>query len=214
MTFDVAIQLGAIGAVVILYYKELFTISMIKKLLVGFIPTGIVGVLIYKHIKVLLQNPLIVVGSLFVGGIIILIANHTYTLIEKKKDLVTHIGYKEALLLGLYQTIAIIPGVSRSGAMIVGGMYMRLEKKILTEFTFLLAVPTMCAATLYSIYKHPESVTSLGNSAPLIVGFVTSFVVALIVISIFINYIRTRSFAIFGYYRIVLAVIALYLLTQ
>ena len=214
MTFDIAIQLGAILAVVILYFSELWNMAMIKKLIIGFIPTGIIGVLVFKHIKALLGSPLIVVVSLFVGGAIIIFADRWYKKATQEIGVTSHIGYKQAFLLGLYQTLAIIPGISRSGAMIVGGMYMRIEKKALTEFTFLLAVPTMCAATFYSIYKHPESVTHLSNSLPLLVGFITSFVVALIVIKMFITYIRTRSFAIFGYYRIIIALLALFILIQ
>lgn len=212
MTFDIAIQLGAILAVVVLYWSKLWNVAMIKNLIIGFIPTGIIGFFIFKHIKVLLQNPFIIVGSLFVGGIIILFTDRWYTKIAHTVGTTSHISYKNAFLLGLYQAIAIIPGVSRSGAMIVGGMLMQLEKKALTEFTFLLAVPTMSAATLYSIYKNPEAITQTANSLPLLVGFITSFVVALVVIKMFINYIRTRSFSIFGYYRILISIIILVVL--
>lgn len=208
-TFDIAIQVGAICAVIAYYFEDLWNFELIKKLIIGFIPTGLVGLLVFKYIKALLANPFIVVVTLFVGGIIILLAEKWYK--EKIRDvgIVGHIGYKEAFLLGLCQTLAIIPGTSRSGAMIVGGMFMRLERKALTEFTFLLAVPTMITATAYSIYKHPETITHATNLSLLATGTVTSFVVALVVIKVFLNYIRTRSFSVFGYYRILLAIVSL-----
>lgn len=211
VTFDIAIQLGAILAVVVLYGKRFFDMALIKKLIIAFIPTGIAGVFIFKHLKALLQNPFIIIGSLFIGGIIILIADSWYKK-HAETNTISHIGYKEALILGLCQTLAIIPGISRSGAMIVGGMYMKLEKKVLTEFTFLLAVPTMCAATLYSIYKHPETLANANNYISLLVGAVTAFFVALIVIRLFLEYIRRHSFSVFGYYRIAISLVAFFIL--
>jgi undecaprenyl-diphosphatase len=213
-TFDIAIQVGAICAVIVFYFKQLWNIELIKKLIVGFIPTGIVGLLVFKYIRALLENPFIVVGTLFFGGIVILYVERWYKRKSREVGITSHIGYKEAFLLGLCQTCAIVPGVSRSGAMIVGGMYMRLDRTVLTEFTFLLAVPTMITATAYSVYKHPETITQVSNLSPLLVGIATAFVVALVVIKVFLNYIRTRSFSVFGYYRIVLALITLgFLLT-
>ncbi len=208
-TFDIAIQVGAICAVIAFYFKSLSNIALIKKLIIGFIPTGIVGLLVFKYIRTLLENPFIVVATLFVGGIIILYAEHWYKKKTHEVGITSHIGYKEAFLLGIFQTLAIIPGVSRSGAMIMGGMFMRLDRTVLTEFTFLLAVPTMVSATAYSMYKHPETITQVSNLSPLLVGTVTAFVVALVVIKVFLNYIRTRSFSVFGYYRIALAIITL-----
>ncbi|MDQ5962224.1 MAG: undecaprenyl-diphosphatase [Patescibacteria group bacterium] len=214
VTFDIAIQVGAILAVIVFYWHELWNFNLIKKLILGFIPTGIIGFTVFKYIKLLLNNPFIVVFTLFVGGIIIILAEKWYKKKLSEVGVSSHIGYKEAFLLGLLQTLAIVPGVSRSGAIIVGGMFMRLERKALTEFTFLLAVPTMCAATLYSIYKHPEVLTAGGNLSALLIGLATSFMVALIVIKVFINYIRTRSFSVFGYYRIVLSIIAFIILSN
>lgn len=211
-TFDIAIQVGAILAVIIMFWSRLWNIDLIKKLFVAFIPTGLVGYFIFSHIQTLLGSPLLVISTLFLGGIVIILTENWYQVQIKEIGVRSHIGYKEAFLLGVCQSLAIIPGVSRSGAMIVGGMYMKLERKALTEFTFLLAVPTMCAATLYSIYKHPEVITQATNIVPLLVGMGTAFVVALFVIKIFLDYIKTRSFAIFGYYRILLALVALFIL--
>ena len=119
--------------------------------------------------------------------------------------------YRQALLLGLYQAIAIVPGVSRSGAMIIGGLTMRISRKLLTEFTFLLAVPTMVIATAYTIYKK-HSELAVESITPLIFGTTISFIVALIVIQYFLTYIRSHSFKIFGWYRIILGIILIWIL--
>lgn len=214
VTFTIAVQVGAILAVIAFYWKELWDVALIKKLIVGFIPTGIIGFTVFKYIKELLNSPFLIVGTLFFGGIIILVAEKWYKRQLSEIGATSHIGYKEAFLLGIYQTLAIIPGVSRSGAMIVGGMFMRIERKTLTEFTFLLAVPTMLAATAYSVYKHPEALSASGNLSLLLAGLATSFAVAIIVIKVFINFIRTRSFSVFGYYRIILSIIALIILSS
>jgi undecaprenyl-diphosphatase len=208
--FEIAIQAGAILAVVYMYWKKLFTIATIKRLIVGFIPTGIAGFLIYPHVKSLLGSPLIVAGTLFIGGIVILFVENSYYLWkeEGKVELRHDVSMKEAFLLGLYQIAALIPGVSRSGAMIVGGLLMKLDRKVLTEFTFLLAVPTMAAATLYSVYKNIGVVTQVGNLSTLAVGMLTSFVVATVVIKVFLDYIRKHSFIAFGFYRIIIGLIA------
>ncbi len=210
VVFEIAIQLGAIMAVVYMYWKKLFTMSTIKRLVVGFIPTGIAGFVIYPHLKVLLQSPLVVAASLFLGGIVILfVENAYYGWKENGKVILRHeVSMKEAFFLGLYQIIALIPGVSRSGAMIVGGLLMKLDRKVLTEFTFLLAVPTMAAATLYSLYKNIHVVAQVGNLETLAIGMVTSFIVATFVIKLFLDYIRKHTFVAFGFYRILIGLIA------
>lgn len=207
-TFEVVSQVGAIGAVVVLYFKKLFEVKIIKKLIIAFIPTGIIGVLVYPYLKAWLQNPLLVAYTLTIGGICIIIVENIYEKrISQGEVPETHsISYKQALLLGLYQAIAIIPGVSRSGAMIIGGLTMRLSRKLLTEFTFLLAVPTMAIATVYTIYKK-HSELAVESITPLLFGTFVSFIVALIVIQYFLAYIRSHSFKIFGWYRIVLGII-------
>lgn len=209
VAFEIAIQSGAILAVLYMFWKKIFTIEMIKKLVVGFIPTGVVGFLVYPHIKALLTSPLIVGVTLFLGGIIILFVENAYS---KWKDagaieLRHEISLKEAFFLGLYQIIAIIPGVSRSGSIIIGGLLMKLDRKILTEFTFLLAVPTMAAATLYSFYKNIDVITQATNITPLLVGMLSSFIVATFVIKLFLDYIRQNTFVIFGFYRIILGIV-------
>lgn len=212
-TFEVVSQVGAIGAVVILYCKKLFEIKMVQKLVVAFIPTGIIGVLVYPYLKAWLENPLLVAYTMTLGGVCILFVENIYEKrITQGETIETHsISYRQALLLGLYQAIAIVPGVSRSGAMIIGGLTMRISRKLLTEFTFLLAVPTMVIATAYTIYKK-HSELAIESITPLIFGTTISFIVALIVIQYFLTYIRSHSFKIFGWYRIILGIILIWIL--
>lgn len=212
-TFQIVVQLGAILAVVVTYYKKLFKVEMIKKLIIAFIPTGIVGLLVFPFIKHLLGNPLLVAYMLIVGGVIILLVEKRYErqTNEGKIIEISTISYKNAFLLGLFQTLAIIPGVSRSGAIIIGGLLIRLSRKLLTEFTFLLAVPTMAVATLYTIIKKHEEL-SVESLSPILIGTVVSFVVALLVIRFILNYVRSHSFTIFGWYRIIVGIILLFIL--
>ncbi len=212
-TFKVVSQVGAIGAVIFVYFKKLFEIKMIQKLIVAFIPTGIAGIIIYPYLKVLLQNPLIIAYTMTLGGICILVVENIYEKRMAKGETIesNSISYKQALLLGLYQAIAIVPGVSRSGAMIIGGLTMRISRKLLTEFTFLLAVPTMVIATVYTLYKKHSELT-IESVTPLLLGTTVSFIVALIVIQYFLAYIRSHSFKVFGWYRIVLGIILLFIL--
>ncbi len=212
-TFEIVVQLGAILAVVVLFYKKLFQLEMIKKLIVAFIPTGIVGVIVYPQIKYLLGSQVLVASMLIVGGIIILLVEKKYAKDTEAGEIIeiSSISYKNAFILGLFQTLAIIPGVSRSGAMIVGGLLRRLSRKVLIEFTFLLAVPTMTVATLYTILKKHKELT-LDSVSPIVIGTVVSFVVALFVIKFALEYIRKHSFSIFGWYRIIVGVILLFVL--
>lgn len=212
-TFEIIVQVGAISAVVVLYFKKLFEIENIKKLIVAFIPTGIIGITVFPHIKAWLQNPLLVAFTMTLGGIFILIIENWYEKKENKGEIVQteNINYKQAFLLGIYQAIAVIPGVSRSGAMIIGGLTMKLSRKVLTEFSFLLAVPTMVIATLYTIYKKHSELT-FTDITPILFGTFISFVIAIIVIKYFLNYIRSHSFKVFGHYRIIIGVILLIIL--
>lgn len=203
-TFEVVSQVGAILAVVVLYFKKLFQVRMIQKLIIAFIPTGVVGLLVFPHIKAWLQNPFLVAVTMTLGGICMLLVEWWYKKELKNDDVlnIKEISYTQALILGAYQTIAVIPGVSRSGAMIIGGLTMRLPRKVLTEFTFLLAVPTMVIATLYTLYKKHNEL-AFTDMTPIILGTGISFVIALIVIRYFLAYIRSHSFSVFGWYRII-----------
>lgn len=212
-TFEIVVQLGAIAAVVVLYFKKLFEVKMIKKLIVAFIPTGIIGLLVFPHIKAWLQNPLLVAFTMTLGGICILLVENFYAKKVAHHEIIetTTVTYKQAFMLGIYQAIAVIPGVSRSGAMIIGGLTMKLPRKMLTEFTFLLAVPTMVIATLYTILKKRHELF-FTDITPIAFGTIISFTVALIVIKYFLTYIRSHSFKIFGWYRIILGVVLLFIL--
>ena len=212
-TFQIVVQLGAILAVVISYHKKLFKVKMIKKLAVAFVPTGIAGIIIFPFIKHLLQNPKLVAIMLTLGGIIILLVERRYKK-QLERGVVSdssEISYKQAVFLGAFQVLAIIPGVSRSGAIIVGGLMQKLSRKALVEFSFLLAVPTMIIATLYTILrKHSE--LSMESVSPIIIGTIVSFFVAFAVIRLALAYIRKHSFVVFGWYRIVVGIILLLVL--
>ncbi len=207
--FLITVQVGAILAVLVYFYKKFFSVKLWKKLIIAFIPTGIAGLLIYPYIKFLLSSPWILVVTLSLGGVIMIAVEKWYTkrYLHTTSGNLSDISYKQSFLLGCFQALAIIPGTSRSGATIIGGLMMGLRREVLTEFTFLLAVPTMIVATAYSVYKQRELLALDHVVTPLLVGTTLSFIVALIVIKSFLAYIRTRSFEIFGWYRIVLAVV-------
>lgn len=215
-TFEIVVQLGAILAVVISFHKKLLQLAIIKKLIVAFIPTGIAGVIIYPYIKHLFESQKLVALMLLVGGIIILLVEKRHARHEKehaKHDItdIKDISYTQALSLGLFQALAIIPGVSRSGAVIVGGLLQHITRKVLVEFTFLLAVPTMFVATAYTILKKHNEL-SLESISPIVIGTIVSFVVAFLVIRLALSYIRKHSFLIFGWYRIIAGIILLIVL--
>lgn len=211
-SFEIVIQLGAILAVTILYFKKIFFSSKyFLNICIAFIPTGIIGFFLYKIIKsFLLGNILIAAIMLIIGGIIILIFENK----EKNKKLIPEsrtiesLSVRELLILGCIQTLAVVPGVSRSGAVIIGGRMLRLPSLLITEFSFLLAIPTMLAATTYDLMKSgfTFSVEEWGSIG---LGFLVAFVTALTVVKWLIDYIKHHSFAIFGWYRIVLGGILL-----
>jgi undecaprenyl-diphosphatase len=215
-SFQIIIQLGAILAVVVLYARKVFSsFTYIKNLIIAFIPTGIIGFILYKIIKsLLLGNVWVEVISLVVGGIIILIFEYYISPKNENKNLknkIEELNFKELIILGLAQALAVVPGVSRSGAVIIAGRAIKLDKSLITEFSFLLAVPTMFAASVYDIYKSGLSFTK-SEWGTVGIGFLVSFLVALIVIKWFLNYIRKHSFKIFGWYRIILGIILLFII--
>ncbi len=206
-SFEIIIQLGAILAVVVLYWRTLFTKwETMKRIAVAFVPTGIIALLFYKHVKALLGPPSVVVASLFIGGIILILFEKWHTEPEEVNDDFSMMPYSTAVKIGLFQALSIIPGVSRSGATIVGGMLLGMRREAIVEFSFLLAVPTMVVATGYDLWKNASSF-SLGDAHLLLVGFVVSFVVALAAIRFLLAFVRSHSFASFGVYRIVVAVL-------
>ncbi|MES2668535.1 MAG: undecaprenyl-diphosphate phosphatase [Patescibacteria group bacterium] len=206
-TFQIAIQLGAIAAVVFLYWKSFLDVRFLTKLFVAFLPTGLVGILVYPYVKgYLLGNSMVVVASLFIGGVVLIVFELFHT--EKPTSLegAKQITYGQAFLVGCFQSIAIIPGVSRSAATIIGGLLVGMRRIAIVEFSFLLAVPTMVAATGYDLLKSRDTL-SLDNLGLLAIGFCTAFFVALLSMRFLLAIVRRYSFIPFGIYRIVLAVL-------
>lgn len=213
--FTVIIQFGAILSVIVLYWKRFFqSWSFYFKLFIGFIPAAILGLLFSDIIDEMLENVYVVATTLLLGGILMLFVDKWFN--SPKAD--EKISYKNAFIIGCYQCIAMIPGVSRSMATIVGGMTQNLTRKAAAEFSFFLAVPTMAAATGYKLYKlfmQPDGMQILqDNIGTLILGNIVAFVVALIAIKFFIGYVTKYGFKLFGWYRIVLGLaILIFLLT-
>ena len=206
-SFEIIIQLGAILAVLVLYPKRLLLEKpIIMRVIAGFIPTGILGLLFYKVIKqYLLGNMYVVVGSLFIGGIVIILFERFYTREHEKK--IEDLTYKEAAIIGLVQCISFVPGVSRSAATIFGGMWSGLSRSAAVEFSFLLAVPTMAAATGLDLLKNYDMIVASGGRTLLLVGFIVSFVVALGSIKFLLRFVSKSDFTVFGVYRIIIALV-------
>jgi len=211
-TFDIAIQSGAILAVIVLYGRRLLhDRPTLKRVAAAFLPTVAVGLAAYRFVKsVLLGNVLVVLWALLIGGAVIVLFEKYYQRRAARQPS-TQMTYGQAVCIGLFQSLAMIPGVSRSAATILGGLALGLERKTIVEFSFLLAVPTMLAATGYDLLKSSHAFT--GNEwGFLAVGFVVSFVVAVYSIKFLLLLIKRHSFEVFGYYRIGLAVLFLWLL--
>ena len=203
--FTVVIQLGAILSVVVLYFKRFFqTLDFYFKLLVAFIPAVVFGLLFSKKIDALLENPITVAVSLVLGGIILLKVDDWFAPKEETQT-TDNISYLTALKIGLFQCLAMIPGVSRSGASIIGGMSQKLSRKTAAEFSFFLAVPTMLGATVKKCYDYYKDgfVLSHDQINLLIIGNILAFIVAMLAIKSFIGYLSKHGFKMFGYYRIV-----------
>lgn len=215
-SFGIIIQLGAILAVVIMYFKKIINnFSLVGKLIAAFIPTAIIGLTVYKLVKqFFLGNSYIVLVSLFVGGIVILLFEKWYKnkqLDQTKLTKLEDISYLQAVKIGFFQTIAIIPGVSRSGATILGGLYIGVQRQAIVEFSFLLAIPTMAAATGLDLLKTGFSFSN-AEWTYLLIGFVSAFITAWLAVKFLLSYITRHDFTAFGWYRIVVAVIGLFLL--
>lgn len=207
-SFEIIIQLGAILAVVTLYFKSFFNIEILKKVVVGFLPTAIIGLLVYKKVKEYLGDISIVLWAILIGGIFLIIFEIWQKKREKNgfhaKDVMS---VKDSIIIGFCQVFAFIPGVSRSASTIVGGMMLGISRTAIAEYSFLLAVPTMFAATGLDILKNRELIMEQGNLVALLVGFVVSYIVAIFAIKGFLAFVKKRDFIVFGVYRIVLAIV-------
>jgi undecaprenyl-diphosphatase len=215
--FEIVIQFGAILSVIVLFWKKFFDFKNIRfyiKLVIAVIPALIFGALFKKHIEAVLGNPLVIAIIMLLGGILLLFVDKWFDrpLIDDEP----RITYKKSFIIGVYQTLAIVfPGLSRSAATIVGGMQQRLSRRLAAEFSFFLAVPTMLAATvksLYDVYKETPEVLGGNNMNVLITGCIVAFIVALMAVKFFIGYLQKHGFRLFGYYRIAAGIILLILI--
>lgn len=221
-TFDIVIQLGAILAVIVVYWRRFWNVlkglfsrdpaavSFTRNVMLGFMPSLLVGATVYSAIKAMMEFPIVVAIALIVGGVAIL-------LIERLSKKVTTtsvegMSWRTALGIGVAQCLSMIPGVSRSGATIMGALTMGVDRKTAAEFSFFVAVPTMVAASAYDLYKshghlEAESLNAIG------IGFVVSFLVALVVVKGFVAIVSRYGFAPFAWYRIIVGTAALIWLT-
>jgi undecaprenyl-diphosphatase len=205
-SFEIAIQLGAILSVVVLYWKSLLDLEILKRLAVAFMPTGIIGLLMYPVIKQYLFSTNIVLWTLLIGGIVMIMFERYYNKKEEIVQDISEISFKQCLTIGLFQSVAIVPGVSRAAATIIGGRILGLSKKTIVEFSFLLAIPTMVGATGMDLIKNYNHFSG-DQFIFLAIGFITSFGVAIFSIKLLLGYIRKHDFQAFGVYRITLVIL-------
>lgn len=207
-SFEIIIQLGAIFAVAVLYWRTiLFKKEIWLKVLTAFLPTAILGFTLYKMIKsYLLGNTWVTLWALFLGGIALIILEKIYKEDKNKLEKIDQLSFKQAFIIGLFQSISMIPGVSRAAATIFGGLFSGLKRKEAVEFSFLLAIPTMFAATGLDLVKSSFSFS--GNQwLLLIIGFIGAFITAILAVKYFLRFIQKHTFISFGIYRIILALI-------
>ncbi len=208
-SFEISIQLGAILAIALMYMKRFFvSLDIYYKLFIAFLPTAIIGFFAYGMIKEYLFSPLVVSISLIAGGLILILVDRKISRHESIYSDLEKISYKHSFYIGLVQCISMIPGVSRAGATIIGGVYNGFNKKQATEFSFLLAIPTMLAATVYDLYKTPVVYTAEQYKL-LGIGLVVSFVFAWLAVILFIRIVEKYGFEYFGWYRIIIGLLFL-----
>jgi len=211
--FTVNIQFGAILSVVVLYWKRfLQSWTFYQKLFVAFLPAAVIGFLAGDFIDSLLENVMVVAVTMLLGGVLLLFVDKWFQRENKNQE----ITYPTALKIGFWQCIAMIPGVSRSAASIIGGMQQKLSRTNAAEFSFFLAVPTMAAASGYKLLKiilEPDGMAMLkDNLTTLLIGNIVAFIVAMIAIKTFITFLQKHGFRVFGWYRIVVGLILITLL--
>ena len=217
--FEVVIQLGAILAVVVFYRQKILNVllgafkqkssqNFIINIIIAFLPAAIFGLIFHKIVKLMFFNPISIAIALIVGGISILLVEKSD--IKPQYSKIDDLSAWQALKIGLFQVISMVPGVSRSGATIIGGLLLRLDRKTAAEFSFFLSIPTIFAASIFDFYKNYQSLDS-SKFILLAIGFLVSFLSALLVIRWFINFISKHSFKIFAYYRIMLGSILIYI---
>jgi len=207
-SFEIVIQFGAILSVIALYWKRfLVDMESLKRILTAFIPTAILGFIFYKLIKTyLLSNENVIVWSLLLGGLILIVFENFHKEKDSALDDISRLPYSKCIAIGIFQSLAMVPGVSRSAATIIGGLSLGLKRSTIVEFSFLLAVPTMLAASALDLLKSGSGF-SASQFGVLAVGFFVSFVVAIASIRFFIGYIKKHTFIPFGVYRIIAALV-------
>lgn len=215
--FTIGIQLGAILAVVVLYWKKFMSpltagasgIQFYLKLLVAVLPALALGFIFSDKIDALLESSLTVAITMIAGGVVLLFIDNFFKnpTVEKEEQ----ISFPKAFIIGIWQCVAMIPGVSRSAASIIGGMQQKLTRKLAAEFSFFLAVPTMAAATGYKLLKGYKTISS-DNIQLFVVGNIVAFVVAMLAIKFFIGFLQKHGFKLFGYYRIIAGIALLILI--
>lgn len=211
--FEVSIQLGSILAVLFLYFQRLLQDKMLWfKIGIAFLPTGVLGFLFYKHIKALFGVETVSI-MLIAGGIVFLMVEYLRRNkgVEEGEDL-SELTLKQAFIIGLFQSLSMVPGTSRSGATIIGGLFLGLNRKSAAEFSFLLAIPTMIIATAYDLIKHRD-VMVVDDWSMLIVAFVTAFVFAFATVKLFVGFVSRHTFVSFAIYRIIVGLIFFYLIS-
>jgi undecaprenyl-diphosphatase len=217
-TFDIVIQLGAILAVIVVYRhrfanvlaglvkRDPMAIRFTRNVLVGFLPSALIGAVAYGAIKVMLTKPIIVAAALIVGGIAILLIERMVKRFSVES--VEAMPLKTVIGIGFMQCLAMIPGISRSGATIMGALTLGVERKTAAEYSFFLAIPTMLGATTLALWKARHNLGD-AQATDIAIGFVVSFVVAILVIRWFLNVVMRHGFAPFAWYRIVVGSVAL-----
>jgi undecaprenyl-diphosphatase len=223
VAFKIAIQLGAILAVLLVYWRRFWTVgtgllqreagavAFTRNILLGFAPALVIGVVAYNAIRAAMQTPEIVAIALIVGGILILVLERVVKTV--RFHAVEEVPFGTALSIGLVQCTAMLPGVSRSGATIMGGLMMGVERKTAAEFSFFLAVPTMMAATVYALWKD-RALLNADDLGMIGIGFTMAFLVAVVVVKAFVAIVGRYGFAPFAYYRIIAGTAALIWLTM
>jgi undecaprenyl-diphosphatase len=217
-SFEIIIQLGAILAVLFLYWKRILSSTKLwKPLIAAFLPTALIGLVLYKLIKnYLLENTTVTLITLFIGGIILIMVEKYWeqknklldksTMTKKEIKQIENLTVKQSIIVGLAQSFSIIPGVSRAAATIVGGLFVGMDRKTAVEFSFLLAIPTMAAATGLDLIKSGFSFTQ-SEWMTLGIGFIGAFITAFFAVKYFLQFIQNHTFIPFGIYRILLALL-------
>lgn len=206
-SFDIVIQFGAILSVVFLYWKSFFNKEIVKRLIISMVPTIFFGILLYKIVKsYLLDNLSLILWALLLGGVALIIFEYWHKEKDDAQEEVQNITIGQAFKIGAFQSLAMVPGVSRAAATIVGGLILNIKRRAVAEYSFLLAVPTMLAASVLDLYKNYQSF-SLDDFEFLAVGFTVSFIVAILSIKFLMGYIKKHDFKPFGVYRIIIALL-------